>query len=111
MTLDELTGRCGELAMGAFRGQLHEEDLVGGCTTVSLLNEQPVRFHVGLQNVYQTAIVTAGAIREEVRLVDGRPVAVPTVTLVLSYDHGVMDGWDAATALDATRRVIEDWTL
>jgi pyruvate/2-oxoglutarate dehydrogenase complex dihydrolipoamide acyltransferase (E2) component len=111
LSLDELAGICSELAMGAFRGQLAEKDLAGGCITVSLLNEQPIRLHVGLQNVYQSAIITSGAVRDEIRLIDGRPVAVPTLTLAMSYDHGIMDGWDAATALDAARRAVENWTL
>ena len=111
LALPDLAARCGELAMAAFRGQLVETDLAGSCLTVSLLNEQPVRLHVGLQNTYQTALLTSGAIREELRLVEGRPVAVPMITLVLSYDHGLLDGWDAAAALDAARRSIEEWSL
>lgn len=107
LSLAELAGRCGELGMAVFRDQVAEEDLMGACLTVSLLNEQPVRYHVGLQNNYQTALLTSGAIRQEVRLVDGRPVAVPMITLAISYDHGLMDGWDAAVALDAMRRAIE----
>jgi len=109
LSLSEVANRCGELAMAAFRGELADADLAGGCLTVSLLNDQPVRFHVGLQNNYQTALLTSGAIRDELRLVEGRPVAVPTIMLTLSYDHGLLDGWDAAVALDAVRRQIEEW--
>lgn len=111
LSLDQIAAHCSELAMAAFRGQLTDKDIAGGCLTVSLLSEQPVRMHVGLQNVYQTALVTSGAIRNEVHLVDGGPTAVSTVTLAMSYDHGVMDGWDAATALDAMRKTVENWTL
>lgn len=111
MSLTDMAVRCGELAMAAYRGQLAESDLSGGCMTVSLLNDQPVRLHVGLQNNFQTALLTCGAIRQEVQLAEGRPVAVPTITLTLSYDHGLLDGWDAATALDAARRAVENWTL
>lgn len=111
LTLEELSGRCSELAMAAFRGQLAEKDLSGGCITVSLLGEQPVRMHVGLQNVYQSAILTSGAIRDELKMVNGQVATVPTVTLAMSYDHGLLDGWDAAVALDAARRAIENWTL
>ena len=106
-TLDELAAECGRLNMAAFRSQLRPAEMSGGCLTVSLLNEHPVRCHVGLQNAYQSAILTAGAIRDEVALVDGKPVAVPTMTLTLSYDHGLMDGWEAAAALDAARTAIE----
>jgi 2-oxoglutarate dehydrogenase E2 component (dihydrolipoamide succinyltransferase) len=111
LSLGEVSGRCAELAMTAFRGQLAEKDLAGGCITVSLLNEQPVRFHVGLQNVFQSAILTCGAARDDLRLAEGKVIAVPTVTLCLSYDHGLLDGWDAAVALDAARRAVEQWTV
>lgn len=111
MALTDVAGRSSELAMAAFRGQLAEGDLAAGCITVSLLSEQPVRMHVGLQNMHQSALITAGAIRDELRLIDGKPAAVPTLTLCLSYDHGLLDGWDAAVALDAARRSIENWTL
>lgn len=108
LNLSEIAARCSTLAMAAFRGRIDAKDLTGGCITVSLLNEQPVRMHVGLQNTYQSAILTAGAVRDEVRLLNGQPAAVPVMTLTLSYDHGLMDGWDAAVALDAARVAIED---
>jgi pyruvate/2-oxoglutarate dehydrogenase complex dihydrolipoamide acyltransferase (E2) component len=107
LSLDETAARCSEVGMATFRGKLTAKDSTGACLTVSLLADQPIRLHVGLQNAYQSAILTAGAIREEVRLQEGQPVAVPTWTLVLSYDHGLMDGWDAALCLDAARKAVE----
>lgn len=106
-SLDELASECGQLNMAAFRGQLDPADMLAGCLTVSILNQQPVRFHVGLQNSCQSAILTAGAVRDEVKLVEGEPVVVPMLTLTLSYDHGLMDGWEAATALAAAKAAIE----
>ncbi len=103
LALDELAARCSELSMQAFRGQLAEADLLGACMTVSALDAQGVRWHIGLQNAWQSAILTCGAIREELHLLNGAPVAVPALTMALSYDHGLMDGWDAAQALQAAR--------
>lgn len=106
-SLDELTEDCGRLNMAVFRGRLSSSDQGGGCLTVSVLSDQPVRFHLGLQNAFQSCLLTAGAIREELRFVDGEPRAVPVLTLTLSYDHGLMDGWDASTALGVARAAIE----
>ena len=105
--LDELAAECSRLNMAVFRGQLGAADMSGGCLTVSVLSEQPVRLHVGLQNAYQSAILTSGAIRDEVALVEDKPVAVPTIMLALSYDHGLMDGWRAAAALEAAKTAVE----
>jgi len=106
-SLEELAADCARLSMSVFRGQLAPEEMAGGAMTVSALSEHPVRFHVGLQNAYQSALIAAGAIRDEVTLVDGKPAVRPTITLTLSYDHGLMDGHDAATALAAAKKTLE----
>jgi len=105
--LDDLARECARLCMAVFRGNLAVAEMSGACMTVSVLSEHPVRFHVGLQNVWQSAILTAGAIHDEVRMDDGRPICVPVMTLTLSYDHGLMDGWEAAGALNEAKSCIE----
>lgn len=107
LSLDEIAAECGRLNMAVFRGQLSAEQMTGGCMTVSVLSDRPVRFHIGLQNAYQSALLTAGAVRDELALIDGQPTAVPIMTLALSYDHGLMDGWEAAEALAAARTAIQ----
>jgi len=59
--------------MALYRGHLKAEELTGGCMTVSVLDQQPVLFHVGLQNAYQSAVLTVGAVREQVCGPGGRP--------------------------------------
>ncbi|NLX23260.1 MAG: hypothetical protein GXY55_16535 [Phycisphaerae bacterium] len=105
--LDDLANECARLNMGVFRGQLNASELAGGCLTVSALMEQPVRFHLGLQNAYQSALITAGSAREELALVHGKVTARPVTTLALSYDHGLLDGWEAAAALEAVKTALE----
>jgi pyruvate dehydrogenase E2 component (dihydrolipoamide acetyltransferase) len=107
-SLTELAERCAALSMAVFRGQLEMADMAGGAMTVSALSDLPVRFHVGLQNAYQSALLTAGAIHDEVVLIDGKPTLRPTMTLVLSYDHGLMDGYEAASALAAAKTALEN---
>lgn len=106
-SLDELADECGRLNMAIFRGQLEPSDMIGGCLTLSALIDQPVRFHIGLQNAYQSALITAGAIRDEVVLIDGQAVSRPVITLTCSYDHGLLDGWEVAAALEAAKSAIE----
>jgi len=105
--LDDLAKECARLGMAVFRGNLAVADMSGACMTISVLSDHPVRFHAGLQNAWQSAILTAGAVHDEVRMEEGRPVSVPVMTLTLSYDHGLMDGWEAATALNAAKSCIE----
>jgi len=107
-SLNQLVEECPRLTMALYRAQLTAEELTGGCLTVSVLDQQPVLFHVGLQNAYQSAVLTVGAIREAVVWSGGQAVPQPTATFVLSYDHGLMDGWEAASALDHIRRKIQD---
>ena|GEM_PF-941091 len=106
-TLDEVAAEVGRLNMAVFRGSAELADLSGGCMTLSLLSDQPVRSHIGLQNAYQSAILTAGAIRDELQLRDDKPIAVPTLTLTLAYDHGLMDGWQAAECLATIKAALE----
>lgn len=105
--LNEIVAECSRLSMGMYRRQLRPEDMRGACLTVSSLTEHPVRFHVGLQNAYQTVLITAGAVREEVRLVEGRPEPAWMLTLAMTYDHGIMDGWQAAEALASMKSIFE----
>ncbi len=105
--LDEIATECNRLNMAMIRRQLRPEEMSGACATVSMLSEQPVRSHIGLQNAYQSVLITAGAVREELRLEEGRPVAVPTLTIAMTYDHGLMDGWQSAQALTTVKSHFE----
>ena len=106
-TPDELATECARLGMAVFRGTIEPKQLTGGCSTLSVLDDHPVRYHVGLQNAWQSSVLTAGAVWERVELVDGHPVGSPTVTLVLTYDHGLMDGWQAAAYLSSVKAAVE----
>jgi 2-oxoglutarate dehydrogenase E2 component (dihydrolipoamide succinyltransferase) len=106
-SLEELVGEVGRLNMAVFRGNLDSQEMLGGGLTVSVLDDTPVRFHVGLQNQFQSTMIAAGAIRKEVQMFDGQPVVCPIITFTLAYDHGLMDGWEAAHALAAMKSAIE----
>jgi pyruvate/2-oxoglutarate dehydrogenase complex dihydrolipoamide acyltransferase (E2) component len=106
-SLNELAGEVGRLNMAVFRGNIDSQELSGGSLTVSVLDDSPVRFHIGLQNQFQSAVIAVGAVRQEVRLTDGKTITCPTTTFTLAYDHGLMDGWEAANALSTLKAAIE----
>lgn len=106
-SLEELADECTRLNMAIFRGRLEPGEMIGSCLTVSALSDQPVRFHIGLQNAYQSVLLTAGAIRDEVTWIDGQAASRPVITLTLSYDHGLLDGWETAAGLEAAKKAIE----
>ncbi len=106
--LDEVADEVARLSMAVFRGELAGADQLGACMTVSVLADRSVRWHVGLQNAFQSAILSCGSLREEPVLQDGHVQAVRMATLVLSYDHGLMDGWEASVCLDVARQAIEN---
>jgi pyruvate/2-oxoglutarate dehydrogenase complex dihydrolipoamide acyltransferase (E2) component len=105
--LDDLARECARLSMDVFRDQVTADMLSGACLTVSILSDQPVAFHIGLQNAWQSALLTIGAWRAD----DGSSGESPAVTrVVLSYDHGLLDGFEAAGALEAFKHALEDET-
>jgi pyruvate dehydrogenase E2 component (dihydrolipoamide acetyltransferase) len=59
-------------------------------------------------NPPQSAILAVGRIAERVVAENGRPMVKPTVCLVLSVDHRVLNGADGAQFLEDLERAIEE---
>ncbi len=56
---------------------------------------------------YTGSLLAAGAIRDRVVAIDGRPVVRPTMWLTLCAEHGAMDGARAAELVDAIKEMLE----
>jgi len=88
---------------------LVQEKLLGGCFTVSMLTGLEVTRFTALQNQFQSAVLAVGSPRERVvREPDGTFAAVRFVTLTLSYDHGVCEGFYAGQFLTRLKQALED---
>ena len=109
LSLEDLAGECMALSLEAYRGELAQEKLLGGCFTVSMLTGLEVTRFTALQNQFQSAVLAVGSPRERVvRETDGSFAAARFVTLTLSYDHGVCEGFYAGQFLTQLRQALED---
>jgi hypothetical protein len=80
---------------------------IAGTFQVSVL---PVDFFAPML-FYTGSMVAAGAMRDRVVVVDGRPEVRPTMHLSLCGDHGSLDGARAAELLDVIQGVLESGEL
>lgn len=108
LSLEDTAEACLELALEAYRGELHADRLVGGCFTISMLTGLEVTRFTALQNRYQSAVLAVGSPRARV-VPDGAGgfVASDFVTLTLSYDHGVCEGLHAGSFLTRLKADLE----
>jgi pyruvate/2-oxoglutarate dehydrogenase complex dihydrolipoamide acyltransferase (E2) component len=104
LPLQSLAEACMELSLRAYRGEIAQEDLEGGCFTLTMLTGLPVSRFVGLPNQWQSAILAIGSPVERLTLsAGGKPERSRTVALTLTYDHGLCDGFYAGTFLSRVR--------
>jgi pyruvate dehydrogenase E2 component (dihydrolipoamide acetyltransferase) len=107
LSVAEVAQRRAELTSRAREGRLTAEDASHGTLTVSNLGAYGVDSGTPLVNAPQAVIVFAGALRDEVVAVDGRPQVQPRLSLSLAFDHRVLDGMTAARFTSALRDRIE----
>jgi pyruvate dehydrogenase E2 component (dihydrolipoamide acetyltransferase) len=95
------------LVDGARAGRLSPGDLSGGTFTISNLGAFGVDSFQAIVNPPQAAILAVGRIIQRVVVVDDQPAVRPTMTLVLSCDHRVIDGAHAARFLGELANSLE----
>lgn len=96
------------LADAARSGTLRPEEVDGATFTVTSLGALGVELFTPIINPPQLAILGVGAVTEHAAVQDGTLRAVRKVGLSLSFDHAATDGSDAARALDALCRAVEE---
>jgi pyruvate dehydrogenase E2 component (dihydrolipoamide acetyltransferase) len=107
MTIAAIARRRETLVEKATAGTLGPESLEGGTFTLSNLGMLGIDEFAAILNPPQSAILAVGRIRERAVVENGTVVVRPTVHLVLSVDHRVLDGADAARFLSDLRDSIE----
>jgi pyruvate dehydrogenase E2 component (dihydrolipoamide acetyltransferase) len=108
MNLHRIQETITRLREGAGRLKFAPDELQGGTFTLSNLGMYGVDAFRAIINPPQAAILAIGRIIERVIGVEGQIVLRPTVRLVLSVDHRVVDGAQAAHFLAAVRRYLEN---
>ena len=91
-------------------GKLTMEDMKGGTFTISNGGVFGSLMSTPIINPPQSAVLGLHRIEERAVVRDGQIVARPMMYLALSYDHRLIDGREAVTALKIIKEAIEDPT-
>ncbi|MGQ9632048.1 MAG: dihydrolipoamide acetyltransferase family protein [bacterium] len=106
--ISQIAAEVKELATKARERKLSPDDYSGGTFTVSNLGMFGVDFFTAIINPPESAILAVGAISERPVARDGQVVVRPTMNVVLSCDHRVVDGALAARFLNRLKQILEN---
>ena len=109
--LAEIARRRTELVDRARAGKSTLQDFEHGAFTLTNLGMFRVDSFEAILNPPQAAILAVGRIKDRPVAADGQLVIAPTMNLVLSVDHRVLDGAAAARLLDDLVELVETPSL
>lgn len=109
--LGEISLEVKELSARARAGKLKPEEYKGGSFTISNLGMVGVRSFAAIINPPQAAILAVGAIEECPVIKEGQVIPGKRMTLTLSADHRVIDGYEAALFLKSIQKYLENPSL
>jgi len=108
LELAEIAARRAALVTAVRERRLKPADVQGGTFTISNLGMYGVDAFLAIVNAPQAAILSVGRIAQRAVVVDGAVVARPTLVLVLSFDHRVVDCAAGARFLDTLAALVEE---
>ncbi len=103
-----LADEINELAVKARDGKLSSDEMRGGTSTISNVGSAQGLWFTPVINHPEVAILGIGRIEEKAVVRDGEIVAAPMLALSLSYDHRLVDGVTAQSALNHVKRLLND---
>ena len=104
----QLAREIGRLAEAARSGKASRDELMGSTITLSSLGPMGGVTSTPVINRPEAAIIAVNKVREMPVIVDGELEARKLMNLSLSCDHRVVDGWDAASFMQAMKAYIEN---
>ena len=104
----DLAREIGRLAEAARSGKAGREELSGSSITLSSLGPMGGITSTPVINRPEVAIIAVNKVEEKVVVVDGDLEIRKRMNLSLSCDHRVVDGWDAASFMQALKGYIEN---
>jgi 2-oxoglutarate dehydrogenase E2 component (dihydrolipoamide succinyltransferase) len=110
MGFAEIEKAIGELGRRAKDGSLTLADMQGGTFTISNGGVFGGLMSTPIINPPQSAVLGLHRIEDRPVVRDGQIVIRPMMYLALSYDHRLIDGREAVTALKTIKEAIEDPT-
>jgi pyruvate dehydrogenase E2 component (dihydrolipoamide acetyltransferase) len=109
--LGEISAEVKELASRAKAGKLQPEEYKGGSFSISNMGMFGVTDFCAIINPPQSCILAVGGIEETPRVKNGQVVVGKKMGLVLSADHRVVDGAEAAKFLKSVQKYLENPAL
>lgn len=106
--LGELSTEVRSLAARAKVGKLLPEEYKGGSFTISNLGMYGIDDFIAVINPPQAAILAVGSVKDTPVVRHGQVIAGKVLTVVLSADHRVVDGVEAAKFLQTLAHYIEN---
>ncbi|WP_066552677.1 2-oxoglutarate dehydrogenase complex dihydrolipoyllysine-residue succinyltransferase [Croceicoccus bisphenolivorans] len=106
----QIEGGIADFGKRAKEGTLTMEDMKGGTFTISNGGVFGSLMSTPIINPPQSAVLGLHRIEDRPVVVDGQIVIRPMMYIALSYDHRIIDGREAVTALKIIKEAIEDPT-
>jgi len=107
-TVWQLASEIGRLSEAARTGKATREELSGATFTISSLGPMGGITSTPVVNPPQVAIIAVNKIEEKLVPIDDEIEVRKRMNLSLSCDHRVVDGWDAASFMQAMKPLIEN---
>ncbi len=104
----QLASEILRLAEAARSGKAAREELMGSSITLSSLGPMGGVTSTPVINRPEVAIIAVNKVEEKVVVIDGELEVRKRMNLSLSCDHRVVDGWDAASFMQALKGYIEN---
>jgi 2-oxoisovalerate dehydrogenase E2 component (dihydrolipoyl transacylase) len=111
LSLWELAARIAELAAAVRANQASPADLTGSTITITSLGALGGLVTTPVINKPEVAIVGVNKIAERPVVVAGQVVVRKMMNLSSSFDHRIVDGWDAASFIQRIRQSLEEPAL
>ena len=108
MSVWQLAGEVLRLSEAARTGKASREELTGPTFTISSLGPMGGIASTPVINPPQVATIAVNKVEEKAVFVDGELDVRKRMNLSLSCDHRVVDGWDAASFMQALKGYIEN---
>ena len=102
-----LAAEVARLAEAARTGKASREELSGSTFTISSLGPMGGITSTPVINRPEVGIVAVNKVRETPVVIDGELEVRKMMNLSSSFDHRVIDGWDAATFVQRLKALLE----
>jgi len=107
-SLAQIAREASGLVQRARENRLTVEDMQGGTITLTNLGGADVEFFAAIINPPESVIVASGEVAPRPVVIDGGIFVRPTVTMVASGDHRVLDGVALARFLKTMKDLLEN---